>query len=351
MTETEIEDGGFAKIYGDRLEGSSLMECRVATRWCFLFMNSTANRNGFFRCANAAVLARRANITLEEAELAVEELEAPDPDSTTPDNDGRRIVRAQGGWQIVTHQFYRNLRSSKQIGDADRQQNKRERDRSPETSSVVVTPRHTASRAVAIEAEAELEAEADPEGEGSTPAGEIDPHAFTEELVEEINRHLPDAGVKPHPAITVAVANLLAVGHPKGIASANGRAPLTREDLIDAVHGWIVAEARDPWHADQRQRGSPFTFSRLVLDPDRLAEYAERGRSQWGDGPPFYRLEQHPRVPPIEAPLDPVITARHHGREAERLAKVKAWREEKPPDGLAPREERKWAEEHKRRRP
>ena len=350
----EIEDGGFAKIYGDRLEGSSLMECLVATRWCFLFMNSVANRSGFFRCANASVLARRANVTMEQAELAVQELESPDPDSTTPDNEGRRIIRVPGGWQIVTHQFYRNLRSSKQIDAAGRQQNKRERDREPNQPSRSVTSSHAPSHDVSPEAEAEgeLEAEAERGDPDPAPADESDSHAFAGELVAEINAHGHDLAMNP--GLSFAVSNLLACGHPKGLLHANGRAQFTRENLIDAAHGWIVAEAIDRWHRDERDRGSPFTFSRLVLAPDRLGEYAERGRGQWADWSArehgVHGLE-HERAPPPTEPADPEIAARHQARDAERLAKRKAWREEKPPAGLGVRLERQWWEEHARRRP
>jgi hypothetical protein len=350
----EVEDGGFAKIYGDRLEGSSLMECRVATRWCFLFMSSTSNRSGFFRCASVSVLARRANVTLEEAELAIQELEAPDPDSTTRDEDGRRIVRVQGGWDIVTHQFYRNLRSSKQIDAAERQQDKRDRDKYYQPSRDV-TQRHAPSRGVSLEAEAEGEIEAEAEGEGSAPASEeIDPHAFTQELVAEIQRHLPDSGVGVHPGLTTAVANLLAVGHPKGPFAGNGdRIPLAREDIVDAVHGWILAEQSDSWHVAQRAKGEPFTLSRLLTHAfERLPDYAERGRAGWGRsiGGGLHGLE-HERAPPVYEPVDPEITGRHLRREEERLEKLKAWREEKPPEGMSAREERGWWEKHKRSRP
>lgn len=55
-----------------------------------------------------------------------------------------------------------------------------------------------------------------------------------------------------------------------------------------------------------------------------------------------------------EAKVSPEMQAireRHQAREDERLVKLKAWRDEKPPDGMPPREERKWWDEHKRRRP
>ena len=86
-----LGDGGFAKIYGDRLADSSLLECAVATRWCFLYMLARADSEGRFRCATVRGLTRAAAVTLEEAEHAIAELEAPDPDSTTPE-DRKSVV-------------------------------------------------------------------------------------------------------------------------------------------------------------------------------------------------------------------------------------------------------------------
>jgi hypothetical protein len=120
-------DAGFAKIYGDRIARSSLLDTAVATRWAFLFMLSQADAEGRFRCATVSALARAAAITLAQARQAVRELEAPDPDSTTKTQEGRRIVPIAGGWQIVNLKAYRDYRSKKQQHAAERKARERVR--------------------------------------------------------------------------------------------------------------------------------------------------------------------------------------------------------------------------------
>jgi hypothetical protein len=59
-------------------------------------------------------LCRRTNARRSVVLTAIERLEAPDPASRTPDEDGRRIVRLDAhrawGWRIVNYAMYRNMR-------------------------------------------------------------------------------------------------------------------------------------------------------------------------------------------------------------------------------------------------
>lgn len=119
-------DAGFAKIYGDRLARSSLLDTGVATRWVFVFMLSQADSEGRFRCATVSALARTAAVTIEEARKAIEELSAPDPESTTKAHEGRRILPIQGGWQLVNYTVYRDYRSDEQQKAAERKRRQRE---------------------------------------------------------------------------------------------------------------------------------------------------------------------------------------------------------------------------------
>lgn len=119
-------DGGFVKIYGDRLAHSSLLECDVATRWVFMFVLSQADASGRYRCASIANLARAAAVTLEQAQRAIAELEAPDPDSTTRDHEGRRLERIPGGWAVLNYARYREFRTKRQIAEAERKRRQRE---------------------------------------------------------------------------------------------------------------------------------------------------------------------------------------------------------------------------------
>lgn len=69
-------------------------------------------------------LARRANVTLQEAEQALESFRSPDAYSRTKDQDGRRIVDMDGGWHLVNHGKYGAVRDA-----AERRESKREWDR------------------------------------------------------------------------------------------------------------------------------------------------------------------------------------------------------------------------------
>jgi hypothetical protein len=72
----------------------------------------------------ADAIARRTTFPLEVIQLGLSELEKPDPDSRTPDEEGRRIVRLSDsrpwGWQIVNHAHYRALRSEDERRDYHR---------------------------------------------------------------------------------------------------------------------------------------------------------------------------------------------------------------------------------------
>jgi hypothetical protein len=69
-------------------------------------------------------LARRANVTLAEAEAALHSFMEPDPYSRTKDEDGRRIEEIDGGWKLINHSKYSAVRSTE-----ERAQYKREWDR------------------------------------------------------------------------------------------------------------------------------------------------------------------------------------------------------------------------------
>ena len=61
-------------------------------------------------------IARRTTIPLEIIVYGLETLEKPDPQSRTPDEEGRRIIRLSDsrpwGWRIVNYAHYREIRSA-----------------------------------------------------------------------------------------------------------------------------------------------------------------------------------------------------------------------------------------------
>lgn len=89
-------------------------------------MLAMADQNGIVN-ASVGGLARRANLTREECDAALSTLLAPDPDSKSPEHEGRRIEALDGGWLVLNHRAYRDLRTDKQIEVAERQRRFRER--------------------------------------------------------------------------------------------------------------------------------------------------------------------------------------------------------------------------------
>lgn len=54
--------------------------------------------------------ANLARVPVEKMREALAKLEAPDQDSRTPDNEGRRIETVRGGWRILNYTAYRESR-------------------------------------------------------------------------------------------------------------------------------------------------------------------------------------------------------------------------------------------------
>jgi len=96
---------GFTKLVPE-IVMSSIWNESPEVRCVWIAMLATKDENGYVR-GNATSLARLANVSLESAKEAIEKFQLPDPDSNTPDNDGRRIQAVPGGWFVLNHALYR----------------------------------------------------------------------------------------------------------------------------------------------------------------------------------------------------------------------------------------------------
>jgi len=69
-----------------------------------------------------------ARISAEACATAIKILEAPDPNSRSPEYEGRRLLPVPGGWKLVNHKKYRDLARSRAAYYQNwRQQRKKER--------------------------------------------------------------------------------------------------------------------------------------------------------------------------------------------------------------------------------
>lgn len=105
----------FVKLDSGILD-STLWLSDSETRVVFITMLAMARSDGLVR-ATAPGIARRANLSLTTVRSAIEELEAPDPDSRSLNDEGRRVRRVDGGFQVINYTKYRQ----KDHTNADRQ--------------------------------------------------------------------------------------------------------------------------------------------------------------------------------------------------------------------------------------
>lgn len=95
----------FVKAYTGLFLGS-IREEGVSTRWVFLACLILSDANGDFTATEDAIAAF-ANVPLGETREALVRLQAPDPQSTTPDEEGRRIVlTGVNKWCVVNKRLY-----------------------------------------------------------------------------------------------------------------------------------------------------------------------------------------------------------------------------------------------------
>lgn len=97
---------------------SSITESTVwgesyATRIVWVTMLAMADAKGAVY-GSVPGLARRANVTLHEAEQALAAFMAPDAYSRTKDEDGRRIEEIDGGWRLINHAKYSAVRNAEE---------------------------------------------------------------------------------------------------------------------------------------------------------------------------------------------------------------------------------------------
>jgi hypothetical protein len=99
----------FVKLFGSILDSSIWGEpSHVKLVW--ITMLAMADKYGEVD-ASVPGLAKRAGVTRNECDDALQRFLSPDPDSRNPENEGRRIEVIQGGWGLLNHEYYRNLMS------------------------------------------------------------------------------------------------------------------------------------------------------------------------------------------------------------------------------------------------
>lgn len=149
----------FTKLFASITESTVWCE-PDATRITWIAMLAMADSQGRV-WASIPGLANRARVTVEQAKKAIETFLSPDEYSRTPDHEGRRIEAIDGGWRLLNHEKYRNIRDSEAAKEAKRKYiNERRRREREEKAEKVEGKISTVERGRTQSNQAEAEAEA-----------------------------------------------------------------------------------------------------------------------------------------------------------------------------------------------
>lgn len=145
----------FASIYQGTLRGN--------THGLVVFTNmlAHADASGWVDIHPKAI-AEETGLTLEQVQAAISELESPDPDSRSPEQDGKRIVRMDEhrswGWIVVNHGKYRAIRSDEDRREQNRLAQQRFREARNKSKPSVSNSKQSSAQSAQAEAEADTEA-------------------------------------------------------------------------------------------------------------------------------------------------------------------------------------------------
>jgi len=172
----------FAKIF-NQIFASSIAE-NYQVRHIFMDLLVLADRDGVVDMTPQAI-ARTINVPLELLTSSLSTLSTPDPDSRSPDEDGRRIVLLDAhrdwGWRIVNFAAYHKMRNEDGRRDYQRDyQQKRRNDKKNNSLDV-----NTSSSSV------------NTSSSSSTPSTHIDIDIDTDTDVDTKEETSPPTAVKP----------------------------------------------------------------------------------------------------------------------------------------------------------
>lgn len=116
----------YAKIFGSLWDGS--LRGEPDAQLVFIFMCAKSDKDGICDIHPSAIR-DATGLTEEEVTEAIQILEAPDPESRSPEERGARIARIdehrEWGWFIVNHARYRDMRDMDSVRAQNRERTRR----------------------------------------------------------------------------------------------------------------------------------------------------------------------------------------------------------------------------------
>lgn len=155
----------YGKFFASAFTGSMMASgAEVFAVWAYVIANAVNSRVEL----NPALLAAVIGSTPDRMAAAIEKLCAPDANSRSPGNEGRRLIReGQFQYYIPNHEKYRSIRNEDERREYNREAKRRER-----AKSAGVKPGVIDMSAVSAHTEAEAETKPKPlRAAGAAPGG------------------------------------------------------------------------------------------------------------------------------------------------------------------------------------
>lgn len=175
----------FVKVFAQILDSSLADDYLV--RLVFEDLLKLADAEGIVDMTPSAI-ARRTHVPLEIVLRGIERLSAPDPESRSPQEEGRRIVlldtHRSWGWRVVNYLHYRNIRDE----DGRRKYMREYMRNKRSTGKHSVNPVNSCKPQLA-KAEAEAEAEADLSSNADASVASLKPQKSFDLYLQVWNEH------------------------------------------------------------------------------------------------------------------------------------------------------------------
>ncbi len=142
----------FGKVFASLYQGS--LRGQAHEILVFTNMIACADKEGFVD-KHPRAIADECGLTVEQVRTAIANLEATDPESRTPDEEGRRILRIDDhrpwGWRLTNYLKYRDMRDEETRREQNREAQARKRSRQQASAHVSTHQRESAKVEVEVE--------------------------------------------------------------------------------------------------------------------------------------------------------------------------------------------------------
>lgn len=131
---------GFTKLFSSITESTIWCEPNP-TRILWITMLAKADQRGEV-AGSVPGIAKLANLTVREVEVALRTFMSPDKHSRTKDNQGRRIEEVDGGWRLLNYEKFRAIQSDLSRREYKRKWAQQHRASGVDTVDKIDTGRH-----------------------------------------------------------------------------------------------------------------------------------------------------------------------------------------------------------------